>query len=727
MSEGLLRTPEAPVLVGRTGELHALLDAMAHPPAVAFVEGEAGIGKTRLIYEALRKHPVEGRRILVGHCHPLREPFPYGPVFDLLRRLAPNPPAELNPVCGALRAYLPELVDALPEAPEPLPDPAASRHRLYRAVRALLEALGDVVVVVEDLHWADDGTRDLLRFLVDDPLENVSLVLSYRREDLAGGGLPLGRAYRQRPTTTAVLLALEPLDVHAVRSMCAAITESSDVPVTFAAEVHHRTAGIPFVVEEVVRALPGDSYDDGSPGPETLESMAVPTLLQEAVADRMSVLSDAASDVVRAASVARVPAGERLLDAVARDTTDRGEPVAVPVRTAALIREALEAGVLYEWSDDRYGFRHALAQQAVYANIAGPDRRRLHRRVMRVLAYDDPQPFMQLAYHARLGGEDDLWQEYTEAAAKTAREMGDLALAVQVQEDLLANGRPSRPERARIALELSRDAVFGINHRRIAELLRTTLTDHHIPDGDRGEIRLNLGLLLLNQAGRYADGRVDTELAVDELRDRPALAARGMAALAMAIWGDDPHDVYENWIQLAEKLVEDAADPTVKMAVRGNRLSLLMCAGDPVVWDEAERLIADAGPSIDRQQVARVCCNFADAATWIGHYPAAHEYREEGRRLAAECGATYLEGSWRARRCDWSGMPDAGTGSPSAPGRRSASRAGSPASRPTPNLCWACSLRRPASGTRRWSASRPPGSPIPRMRRYRSWRPHPEP
>lgn len=116
-------------------------DALARPPAVVLIEGEAGIGKTRLVREALAGRPDRGARILSGSCPPLREPFPYGPLFDVLRTLAGQVPAGLSPVCGALRPYLPELAERLPPACEPLHDHAAATHRIFRAVGALLSAV----------------------------------------------------------------------------------------------------------------------------------------------------------------------------------------------------------------------------------------------------------------------------------------------------------------------------------------------------------------------------------------------------------------------------------------------------------------------------------------------------------------------------------------------------------------------------------------------------------
>ncbi|MFI0480809.1 ATP-binding protein [Actinomadura sp. 9N215] len=653
MNPPLIRTPAAPVLIGRTGELNSLLETVARPPAVALVEGEAGIGKSRLIHEALRHPPVRDRVILLGRCHPLREPFPYGPVFELLRHLPMDQVAGLSPVCGALRPYLPELADRLPPAPEPLQDVRAREHRVFRAVHALLDALGETVMVVEDLHWADDGTRDLLRFLVDDPPAGLSAVLSYRPEDLSGDRLPLGRAFRHPPGTTALLLPLRPLDVQGVRGLFAAVTGAPEAAMDLAQELHRRSAGIPFVVEEVVRALPASVRAESAGDVGVLDGMEVPTLLQEAIADRMRLLSPAAADAVRAASVLRLPAGEALIGAV-MGCAPEGRPSSADCSSA--VREALLAGVLYEWAKNRYGFRHALAQRAVYSALPGPDRCRLHRQAVRALADEEPRPLVQLAYHAREAGMVAEWQRYAEAAAASAREMGDLAVAVELLEELLSDPRLGREERARIAVEFSRDAVLGLTNRRAVELLRAVVRDEHIPDAVRGEIRLNLGLLLYNQMGDYEAGRICTETAVEELRERPALAARGMAALAMPSWDVHPFRVYRRWIERAEELAALEPDPAVRTAVRGNHLALLMIAGDPAVWERAEALIDGAGVDTDRRQTARACGNFADAAAWLGHYARAQRFRTEGGRLAAECGAPFVEGMMEgtALRLDWS-------------------------------------------------------------------------
>ncbi|MGW6915630.1 ATP-binding protein [Kitasatospora sp. NPDC054939] len=174
---------------GREREMRELLGAVSQArPAVVLVEGEAGIGKSRLVAEASARLEAEGLRVLAGGCHPLREPLAYGPVVDALRRIGPwlPPVEELGASAGALAPLLPDLAGALPEPPpEPLPGSSGSgmqRFRVVSGVRALLEAVAPAVLVVEDLHWADAATRELLLLLARDMPTDSALVLTYRAE-----------------------------------------------------------------------------------------------------------------------------------------------------------------------------------------------------------------------------------------------------------------------------------------------------------------------------------------------------------------------------------------------------------------------------------------------------------------------------------------------------------------------------------------------------------------
>jgi predicted ATPase len=262
-------------------------------PAVVLLEGEAGVGKSRLVSELLAGD-LGAVLPLVGYCRQVGEPFSYGALLEALRgagRVLARQ-RELNPVIGALAPLLPEIAAELPTPLPPVGDPRAERHRLFRAVRELLGAIGPVLLVVEDLHWADDGTRQLLRFLAGGPPANLSMVLTYRREDLSGGS-PLGAEFRSAAGGLVAVLEVEPLDVAGVRGLTEAILGAEKVSPEFAARLHERTAGIPFVVEEMLRALrdPEGAVHAGSTRAERLlDAVRVPVLLRDAMADRLATL-----------------------------------------------------------------------------------------------------------------------------------------------------------------------------------------------------------------------------------------------------------------------------------------------------------------------------------------------------------------------------------------------------------------------------------------------------
>ncbi|MDF5755769.1 LuxR family transcriptional regulator [Spongiactinospora sp. TRM90649] len=621
----------ASVLVGRDAELTALMDVITLPPAVALLEGEAGIGKTRLVHAAIGGLPAEERTVLLGHCHQIREPFPYGPVFDALRHVSGLSDRALNPVIGALREYLPELSGELPPSLQPLDDARAERHRLFRAVHALLAAIAPAVLVIEDLHWADDGTRDLLRFLTDEPPDGLAMIVTYRREDLPVPGLPFGRAYRRPPGTRSGVIALRPLGADDVGKLAGALLGRSDLNTGFVHKLQERTAGIPFVIEEVLRSL---QDGEGAPfaadaGPDALDGMAVPLLLREAIAERLAGLSPPALSAVRAAAVLRVPAGEALIAAVGGVTSGTG------------LREALKAGVLHEYREGRYGFRHTLAQQAVYDSTPGPDRRLRHERAMAALAPLDPPPLVQLAFHARRAGEFEAWQRYGTAAAAHAASVGDMPIAVEVLEGMLADPELPSSARGSLVLRLSRVAAVGLSHRRVVRLLRHLLVDETLSRQVRGEARINLGVLLSNQGGAVAEGRKEIQAALVDLDHRPAIAARGLALLAMPSWGEESLTVHSEWMERAEKLVATAGDPEQAAAVHGNKVAFAMLVGAPEAFDLVATLPGGDPSAAVRRQTARAYSNLYDAAIALGHYTEARRFAGEGRRIAEESGALY--------------------------------------------------------------------------------------
>ncbi|MEU1726854.1 AAA family ATPase [Nonomuraea sp. NPDC005692] len=615
-----------PLLIGRSRELEALTTALTRPPAVAMIEGEAGVGKTRLVRELTARPELRRHHLLTGHCQPLREPFLYGALLEALGHLSGLAPRGLSPVTGVLRPLLPELSGALPEPPEPTGDPRSERHRMFRAVRELLAACGPALLVVEDLQWADDGTRHLLRFLMTDLPAGLGIVLTYRREEVPGG-VPLGTAYRPPPGAASVLVGLEPLAPAEVRALAGALLGRSHVSAEFAARLHERTAGLPFVIEEVLRTAPG----------QVLENVEVPVLLRESMAERLAAMPLPAVRLAQAAAVLALPATAEILQQVAALTGGRA-------RTA--LSAALAAGVLHE-TGYTYGFRHALAQRAVYDTLPGFERRRLHERALRVLEKQHPRPLVQLADHAHRAGLEEEALVYGEEAADRATEVGDASTATHLLRRVLRSPATTARDVDRLAIKLGQVAHTGLDQLDPTATLEGLLRDQRLSTAVRGEVRLFLGLLLIRQRDGLTAGRAAIEAALDELEERPDLQAKGVAVLAQPYFGTTHVRELRPWTRRVAGLVR-ASGGELRMSLLANHLASLLHTGDPAVLADLSLPLSPTQPGAERRQHARALCNLADACTCVGHFRRARSLLDAGLRLGAEAGAAFVVSTARS-------------------------------------------------------------------------------
>ncbi|MFD4320830.1 ATP-binding protein [Streptomyces sp. NPDC058548] len=619
--------------VGRRRELDRLLAAVRRPPAVVLVEGEAGIGKSRLVHEAARVLAGEGGRVLTGSCHPLREPFPYGPVVDALREAGDwLPTAGVPPTAGALAPLLPDLADRLPPPPAPVADPHAERHRLVQAVRSFLAVLGPAVLVVEDLHWVDGATRDLLLLLARDLPGQLSLVLTYRAEDLPPGTPVLGAAYRHPPGVGGATVRLGALTEEDIQELATA-TLGHHATRAIGRALHQRSEGLPLVAEEDLITLREQSRqrDSDDDAVERLRRADVPHGLREAVTERLAALTPAGAAVVHAAAVLAVPASEPLLVRVAGLEPDEG---------AAGIIEALAASVLREADPGRYAFRHILAQQVAYRHVPGPRRRRLHQKAVEELRAQRPVPLVQVAHHTLALGDREEWLRRTEEAADQSISVGDTGTAATLLRQILEQQHPDGALRSRAALALARIAAFGADHTANAALLRRILSDRHLPEADRGEVRLGLGLLMVTQAGDRA-GFGEIEQAAAELESRPERAARAMIALAMNEWGGAVEQAGE-WMDRAEAAVAGSRSEGVRAAVRATRITLMARDGDPAVWSHLERLPWESDDREVVRQTARAVHNAGTLTAELGHDGRARRLLAGNQERADTSGIPYL-------------------------------------------------------------------------------------
>lgn len=651
----------APAFVGRVPELAAATEVLSARPAVVLVEGEAGIGKTALVREALNSERLRELSVVTTGCPPLPEPFPLGPLVDALHA-RPIGELELSPLAGALRPLFPEWAAQLPPAPEPLDDPRATRYRLFRALAELVERSGVDVLVVEDAHWADTATLEFLVMLATAASRSVSLVVTYRGTDVPAGSPLLWLASRPQAGASQLRLTLEPLDVDEVTRMVASIFATDDISAEFVRFLHERTEGVPLALEETVSLLRdrGDIVRRGGEwSRRALDELEVPPTVRDSILERIGRLSPAARRILEASAVVLEPADEATLVRIADlDGSGAREGVA----------DALTSGLMRESGPGRFVCRHVLTAKAVEDAIPVSERRRLHHRAARALLDVSTTPVARLSRHFRAAGDVEEWSRHAEMAADMALASGEDRAAVVLLHDLLVSAEHPPDRHARLACALGEAATWGVAA--LGELagsvtaaLRTALGRADLPAVRRGELRLLLGRLLL-QLGDFDAGSEQIEAAAGDLRERPVLAARAMISLAYPRGHAWPLSRHYAWLAEATRLFPEVpADDQPLLAV--DRASVLLMMGDEAGWAAADEVGHDASSLAEQRQAARCLMNAGHAAIGWGRDDEGHRRLDGAVELLGSTGYRRLMNSalltkahleWHGGR--WDGLAD---------------------------------------------------------------------
>lgn len=604
-------------------------DALSRPgrPALLLVEGSAGMGKSRAAQRSARAPQArDAARLVVG--------------FRPSGRLVVDEPS------GA---------GAAPGGP-PSPDATDAGRKLGAA----LASVRPLLLVVEDVHHADEDALGVLRGLLREPPELFAAVLTYRPEQLAARGLPLGRAVDYPARLSVTRRELRPLDGQQVRGVAEEMLGAQRCSTELVAALRQRSAGIPQVLVDLLGMLRDAGGGRRQFTVRDVDAVGVPVRLTESVLEGVQALPAPHRPIMWAAAVLGRPADARELTAVAGLPDEDG-------REALLA--ALDAGALQETGRGRYGFAAPLAATAVCRHLPGPRLEALHFRAASALAAGEPVPWARVARHWRGCGRTEEWLRAAErvAGGDGGGTVAEDETAVALLEQALEEGAGPASRRARLALALARGATLGLRTEETVRMLRKIVAEASLPPAVRGEIRLELGMLLHNQKRRFHEGREQARLAVGELSERPALAAAAMAALANPFFPGSSLSENHHWQRRADETATAAQEGAARTGADAGRATLLMAAGDPGAWDLVERLPRNAAELAERQHVARALCNTASAAVHLGHHRRGDELLREGMELASRsdapflarvgCGTAlfrdWLTGSWEglAERC----------------------------------------------------------------------------
>jgi DNA-binding NarL/FixJ family response regulator len=405
--------------VGRSSELERLeasVDQARSAPRLAVIAGEAGVGKTRLLEECLAS--LTDQRVLRGWCLPFEAAsMPYGPIVQALRSLTSSLESHaLRAVLGSGRVelgrILPEIASSASGGPpaaaaEATPE-AGAQARLFEQTLGLIERLSTrppVVLAIEDVHWAEPGTRDMLRFLVRNLRSPVLVLLTVRSDDLREDDPVRPFLADLERLESAARIELARFSRSDVEALLLNLTGTPPSRATVD-RIYGRSDGNAFFVEQLVAAGESDS--------------GVPARLADTLRARLAEVSETSREVLRAAAAAARPVDDELLAEVTGL-----EPRAVEVA----LREAISAKLLVPAEESSgesgYRFRHALLREVAYAELLPAQRRRLHRAVATALQAQGTQgdrrvptpAASELAFHWEAGAE---WQAAIDAHLEAA-------------------------------------------------------------------------------------------------------------------------------------------------------------------------------------------------------------------------------------------------------------------------------------------------------------------
>ena len=614
------------------GRLDAVLErAEQGSPQVVLVAGDAGVGKTRLLLALADRARRRGMRVLAGGCVELGDiGLPYLPVVVAVRELAEDPEearllADAAMTAPGLGRLLPGIAPAGPAGGD------VDQLQVLDAVRAVLVGLSErspVLLVVEDLHWADRATRDLIAFLARVLRSGrVTLAVSYRSDELH-------RRHPLRPLLAELVrlptverLELAPFTRAELTEHLEAVA-GAPLPAEQVEGIYARSEGNPFYAEQLLAAEAGDPERE------------LPATLAEVLLARVQGLSEPAQRVLGVAAVAgrRVP--HRLLAEVA------GQPEADLEQG---LHEAVGAGVLAtDAATGSYAFRHALLQEAVYGDLLPGEQVRLHAAYARLLAARPGGAAAELAHHC-LASHDLVGAlaasvraaEEAQAVLAPAEALRHLSNALRLWERVPEPAAVAGTDRIELTLRAAAAASAAGEHQRAASLAQDAARAARATEDPAQAARAyeRFGMYLF-YAGRVEEALDARTRAVELVPTQPPtrLRARVTAAIAQALVNARRPAEARRWCDeaLAAARGADSADEEADVLIT---LGMVEQYDDPVsacTRFAAAREQAAAAGSPEIELRALYC--LAEVSSQLGDLASAGAAFDEAAALAERTG-----------------------------------------------------------------------------------------
>jgi tetratricopeptide (TPR) repeat protein/transcriptional regulator with XRE-family HTH domain len=677
---GFLGAEPDGTLVARDSELDRLRAALGAVVGGAgrlvFLAGEAGIGKTRLAQEGALIAREQGFLVATGCCYERERVIAYYPYLEALARIYAAAPAAIRAETprrwGEISHLLRDPGSETPAAMAPARGPE-DQLRLFWQVTGFLQAVAEaqpVALFIDDLHWADQASIDLLLHLARYSRASSIMALGTYRDDEVNDQHPLGEALRDLAhDQLSERIHVQSLSFEGARSLIATTLGEAAASEEFTQVLYDRTEGNPFFTHEVMRTLTESSdvlQHDGEWDLSAIKRLAIPESIRSGIAQRFHRLSPTAQGVLHEASILGQTFAFDDLQAMNGHSEAEIE---------AALEEGLGAKLLDEVDGDLVGFHHALIHEALYHDLTAHKRLNLHRRAgeaieqlperMRVRRAAD------LAYHFRAAGESaralpylllagdqaeavyahSEAERFYHSAATVARELGDRAQEAAAQEKLGGvQYLVARLESAKEAYDQASRAYRAIGDilglRRVNARLAQTVA--YLGDVERGRALLQ-ALLDSSPTGEPATSVAEMYIELAWLCSDPAerLAACERAA-AIAHSNGDNHT-----LALAE-------------FARGNILINQMGQ-----VEEARQIFEGIIPLLEASgDLRRLCSTFnvtADAYMRSGEFAVAREWVDRALEVTQRLGVpaqlastycnhgdvAYYAGDWRQAYLDY--------------------------------------------------------------------------